>query len=180
MSAGYFGIGIENSKTPMNVGTLWRSAYVFDAALLFTIARRYDKQCSDNIRAVNHVPLQHFATCEEFYSALPYGCRLIGVELSDDAIPLRKFQHPDKAIYLLGAEDHGLTNMARAMCHQLIVLPGKQSVNVAVAGSIVMCHRIMQREREESLMRHATMPVQRQMPRAYKQALGWPQDEHAD
>ncbi|WP_020474452.1 RNA methyltransferase [Zavarzinella formosa] len=31
---GYFGIGIENCKTGVNVGTLWRSAHNL-AALLF-------------------------------------------------------------------------------------------------------------------------------------------------
>lgn len=171
VSAGYFGIGIENSKTPMNLGTLWRSAYVYDAALLFTIARRYDKQCSDNVGATKHVPLQHFATVGEMYAALPYGCQLIGVELDDRATPLRRFTHPDRAIYLLGAEDHGLTKAARERCHSLIVLPGKSSVNVAVAGSIVMCHRVMQREREAALLRQSPENVQRQLPTAYAEAI---------
>jgi tRNA G18 (ribose-2'-O)-methylase SpoU len=171
MAAGYFGIGIENSKTPMNLGTLWRSAYVYDAALLFTVARRYDRQCSDNVGAVKHVPLQHFATVEEMFSALPYSCQLVGVELDDRATPLRKFTHPDRAIYLLGAEDHGLTSAARKLCHQIVVLPGKASVNVAVAGSIVMCHRIMQREREAALLRQAPDNVRRQLPTAMAEAL---------
>jgi tRNA G18 (ribose-2'-O)-methylase SpoU len=157
MPSGYFGIGIENSKTPMNIGTLWRSAYVFDAAMLFTINRRYEKQCSDNIRAVNHLPLQHFATFEEFYSALPYSCQLVGVEIDPRAKILRKFCHPDRAIYLLGAEDNGLSKRALEKCHHVIQLPGKMSVNVAVAGSIVMCHRIMQREREETLWKQRVM-----------------------
>ena len=170
MGAGFFTIGIENSKTPMNIGTLWRSAYVFGAAGIFTINRRYERQASDNIGAINHIPLQHFQTFPEFFEALPFGAKLVGIELDDRATPLRKYVHADRAVYLLGAEDHGLTERAREACHDLIVLPGKMSLNVAVAGSVVMAHRIMQREREAALMRLAVDKVQQQMPKAYKEA----------
>lgn len=163
MAAGYFGIGIENSKTPMNIGTLWRSAYMFDASLLFTIGRRYEKQASDNVGAAKHLPLMNFRVLEDFWNAIPHGCMVIGVELDEKAIPLRRFSHPDRCIYLLGAEDHGLTKAAREKCHRLVVLPGKASVNVAVAGSIVMCHRVMQRQREEALLAHAPDKIRHQL-----------------
>lgn len=167
----YFGIGIENGKTPENLGTLWRSAYVFDAALLFTVGgRRYSHQCSDTVKTPLKIPLQHFADIDVLFAALPFGCQLIGVELSDTATPLRQFHHPAQALYLLGAEDHGLTKEARKRCHKLVVLPGRMSVNVAVAGSIVMCHRVLQYEREAALLASATVAVQRQMPEACARA----------
>ena len=37
MTRGYFGIGIEFSNNPLNLGTLWRSARIYGAAFIFTV-----------------------------------------------------------------------------------------------------------------------------------------------
>jgi tRNA G18 (ribose-2'-O)-methylase SpoU len=162
MARGYFGIGVEHSKSTQNVGTLWRTAYAFDAALLCTIGRRYDHQITDTVKAVNHVPLQHFLTLDAFFAALPFGCLLIGVELDPRAKELRRFKHPERAFYLLGAEDNGLSRVARERCHSIVMLPGRHCLNVAVAGSIVLAHRIMQHEREDALLADSCAGMVRQ------------------
>jgi len=69
---------------------------------------------------------------------------LIGIEMDSEAVPLERYVHPARACYLLGAEDHGLTKEALLQCHELVRLQGERSMNVAVAGSIVLYHRIMQ------------------------------------
>ncbi len=66
---------------------------------------------------------------------------LIGVELDDRASLLADFYHPRNAVYLLGAEDHGLNNEAIEKCHHLIKFETPRSLNVSVAGSIVMYDR---------------------------------------
>jgi tRNA G18 (ribose-2'-O)-methylase SpoU len=146
---GYFGIGIENGKSSANLGTLWRSAFAYDAALLFTIGERYHPQASDTTKTWRHVPFVNYETFDQFFAAMPYDCPLIGVELDHAARPLDGFTHPPRALYLLGAEDHGLSKAALAKCHSLVVLPGRYCLNVAVAGSIVMHHRYTQRESTE-------------------------------
>jgi len=77
---------------------------------------------------------------------MPYDCRLFGVELIDTAKPLSLVAHPERCIYLLGAEDNGLTRKAIDKCHSIIVLPGDFSMNVATAGSIVMYDRFTKME----------------------------------
>jgi tRNA G18 (ribose-2'-O)-methylase SpoU len=59
-----------------------------------------------------------------------------GVELSN-------FQHPEQAVYLLGAEDYGLPEKIMQKCHQIISIESVRlnCFNVAVAGSIVMYDR---------------------------------------
>lgn len=138
---GYFGIGIEAPKVEANVGTLWRSAHIFGANFLFTIGRRYQRQCSDTTKAWRHLPLMHYDTFADFYAHLPYDCPLVGVELTERATPLRSFAHPQRAVYLLGAEDHGLSKEALSKAHRVIMLPGRFCLNVSVAGSIVMHDR---------------------------------------
>lgn len=138
---GFFAIGVEHGKTAMNVGTLWRSAYLLGASFIFTVGRRYRKQSSDTLKTWRHVPLLHFDTLDDLCAHIPHDCLLVGVEMHPDAIPLHEVSHPERAVYLLGAEDHGLTNEAVDRCHRLVVLPGEHSMNVAVAGSIVMYDR---------------------------------------
>lgn len=143
MARGYFGIGIEKTKNELNIGTLWRSAFILGASFVFTIGKRYKRQSSDTTESWRHIPLYHYQHVDELYgSGIPYDCLLVGVELDEKAKPIKDFVHPQRAIYLLGAEDNGLSKESIERCHRLIVLPGEFSMNVAVAGSIVMFDRI--------------------------------------
>ena len=62
---GYFGIGVYHAKKDVNIGTLWRSAYIFGASFIFTIGRRFPKQASDTVKAFRHIPLFEYQTIEE-------------------------------------------------------------------------------------------------------------------
>lgn len=138
---GYFAIGVYNAKTDHNIGTLWRSAYILGAAYIFTVGKKYKKQTSDVVRTWARIPLFHYDTIEDLLENIPYDCRLIGVELTDEATFLHDFEHPKRAIYLLGSEDFGLPEKVLEKCATLIKLPGNSSLNVAVTGSIVVHDR---------------------------------------
>jgi tRNA (guanosine-2'-O-)-methyltransferase len=142
---GYFGIGIYGSKTAVNVGTLWRSAYQLGAAFIFTIGRRYPKQASDTVRAWKHVPLYEYSDFDDFNNHRPNDCPLIGVEMGGKTIG--QYTHQERAIYLLGAEDNGVPLSILEKCQTVLSIPTVrlESFNVAVAGSIIMFDRIMQR-----------------------------------
>ena len=141
MKRGYFEIGVFHGKTEFNLGTLFRSAYQLGAAGLFLIGPRFKPQCTDTYKAYRHIPLRVFTTFEEFQEARPYDAMLVGVEMGGAS--LSSFCHPQRAIYLLGAEDHGLTPSVLNACQTVVSLDavGPASYNVAVAGSIIMYHR---------------------------------------
>ena len=138
---GFFEVGVYHPKTEMNMGTLMRSAFQLGAAGVFTIGRRYKAEASDTYKTFRHLPIRHFATFEEFQEARPMAARLVGVEMGGK--PLGQTSHPQQAIYLLGAEDHGLPPDVLAKCQQVISLEAVRtpSYNVAVTGSLVMYHR---------------------------------------
>lgn len=139
----FFGIGIEHGKNIDNVGTLWRTAENFGADFIFTVGPRYRKQLTDIYSSFKRVPLYNYRDMDDLYSHLPYSCRLVGVENSGGAYDLRGYAHPDRAVYLLGAEDHGLTRKAAALCHHVVKIPCEAGCfNVAVAASIVMYDRL--------------------------------------
>jgi tRNA (guanosine-2'-O-)-methyltransferase len=110
---GFFAVGVDQPKCEINIGTLWRTAHILGAAYLFTIGKRYR-----------------------------LGARLVGVELADDAVALPDYEHWQQSVYLLGAEDRGISADVLSRCHDVVKLPGSVSMNVAVAGSIVMYDRI--------------------------------------
>lgn len=141
LEQGYFGIGIQNGKTPENLGVLWRSAQNMGASYIFTIGNRYAKQACDTHKAVGAMPYFHYDTFDDFYKSLPKSAMLVGVELDDRAIPLETFEHPRRCVYLLGAEDHGMSKAAIEKSHHLVKFNTPLSINVAVAGSIVMYDR---------------------------------------
>lgn len=138
---GFYGIGIVGSKTPLNVGTLWRSAFSLGAAFIFTAGRRYPRQASDTVKAWRHVPLLEFADAADLLAHIPYDCVPVAVELDDRARPLSRYSHPDRAVYILGAEDHGIPRAVLDCCRDVVQIPGDYCLNVAVAGSIVLYDR---------------------------------------
>jgi len=143
MTTGFFSIGIENIKTTTNYGTLFRTAYIYGASSVFVTGHRFKKQSSDTSKSYKNIPTYVYDDFEQLYENLPYGCQLIGVELTDQSTPLKEFKHPKQAMYILGAEDIGLSKQAISKCHHLVQLPGNHSVNVAVAGSLVLYDRIV-------------------------------------
>ena len=136
---GYFGIGIVNGKTVDNLGTLWRSATNFGAAFIFTIGNRYKKHPTDTLKTYRHIPLFQYRYVPDLVG--PYDCKIIGVEQTDSATSLVDFKHPERAAYILGAEDNGLPDSVIEKCHEVIQIPTPSCINVAVAGSIVMYDR---------------------------------------
>ena len=145
---GYFAIGAEGISKPMNLGNLIRSAHAFGASFFFTIAPVFaasEVRLSDTSDAAKHLPLYNYDSVAEL--TLPRGCALIGVELSDDAVELPSFHHPNAAAYVLGPERGALSPEMQARCQQLIKIPTKFSVNVGIAGAIVMYDRLISRGR---------------------------------
>tara|TARA_B100000809_G_scaffold179903_1_gene177519 strand:+ start:4601 stop:5059 length:459 start_codon:yes stop_codon:yes gene_type:complete len=141
LEQGFFGIGIQNGKTPENLGVLWRSAQNMGASYIFTIGNRYAKQACDTHKAVGAMPYFHYESFDDFYKHIPKGAQLVGVELDETAVSLETFEHPRRCVYLLGAEDHGLSNKAIEKSLHLVKFDTPQSLNVSVAGSIVMYDR---------------------------------------
>ena len=143
MKRGYFGIGIEAGKTAENLGTLWRSAHAMGAAFIFTIGARYPRQPTDTTKAWRHIPLHEYDTVAEFCAAVPRECDVIGVDCGlGRPRPLPTFTHPERAVYVLGAEDRGLSGAMFQRVERLVEIPTTYCLNVATAGSLVMYDRM--------------------------------------
>lgn len=143
---GYFGIGCYGMKCEDNYGTLFRTAQVLEADFIFLINTKFKRQATDTMKSWKHLPLYEYENFDEFKKHLPFNCNLIGIELDEKAILLNEFFHPERACYLLGAEDHGIPKEILKECDTIIKLFGKRSLNVSVAGSIVLHDRITKKK----------------------------------
>ena len=142
---GFFGIGIVNNSDEKNIGVLWRSAYILGASFIFTVGKKYKPQGCDTTKTWAKIPLYHYKTMEDLKQNLPYSTKIIAVELAENAELIYSFKHPDQAIYLLGNEQIGLSEAIVESCHATVKIPGDRSLNVAVAGSIVMYDRLLKK-----------------------------------
>lgn len=141
---GYFGIGAEGMSKPMNLGALMRTAHAFGASFTFTVgaaAKLRDVYRADTSRSADHVAYYQWDTIAEL--ALPRGCVLVGVEITDDAVDLPRFHHPLSAAYVLGRERGSLSPEMVARCQQVVKIPTKFSLNVGLAGALVMYDRML-------------------------------------
>ncbi len=140
---GYFGVGVDGISKPMNLGNLVRIAHAFDASFFFSIAPRLklSDQASDTSRAEGVLPFYHFEKPADF--RLPLGCRLVGVEITDDAVELPRFRHPTRAAYVFGAERFSLSPQVLKACDFVVKIPTRFSINVGMAGAIVLYDRML-------------------------------------
>lgn len=139
---GYVGIGVWHAKHEINVGSLVRSAAVFGADFVFTVGRRY--RTSSAARSLErHLPVFHYADIEQLLDVTPANARFVLTEIHPRSVPLETFEHPHQAIYLLGAEDHGLpeTVLERMPFAPIVQMPGAVCMNVASAGAVLLYDR---------------------------------------
>lgn len=140
---GYYGIGIENSKTETNISCLFRSAHCLGASFIFTIGSRYKRRSADTTKAFANIPLYEYKDMDSWAKSLPKQSKVIGVECGlEHSENLLRFVHPEQAVYVLGAEDKGLTQNILQRCNHVVYIPSKYCLNVAVTGSLIMYDRL--------------------------------------
>ena len=140
---GYFAVGADGLSKPMNLGNLLRIAHAFGASFFFTVAGRVKlaDAMSDTSDAAGHLPLYQFASVEDL--RLPQGCELVGVEIAEDAVELPSFRHPLRAAYVFGSERLSLSEPMLARCRHVVKIPTRFSINVGMAGAIVLYDRML-------------------------------------
>uniref|UniRef100_A0A7S3PKA4 tRNA/rRNA methyltransferase SpoU type domain-containing protein n=1 Tax=Aplanochytrium stocchinoi TaxID=215587 RepID=A0A7S3PKA4_9STRA len=146
--SGWFSIGIYRGKVEANHGTLWRSSYQFGAAFVFSIGARYKSRIekrTDTFNTYAKVPFLQFKDSEQFLNSVPYSAAWVAVEMGGQ--PLESFIHPNRCVYILGSEDHGLPKDILTRCRFRVTLPSVNSsnFNVSAAGSILMYDRYLKR-----------------------------------
>lgn len=145
-----FAVGVENIKNGINLGTLLRTGWNMGASLIFTVGRQYScREASDTVKSYRQIPYIHYPDWDAYKQFTPKGWMTVGVEITDQAQDIRQFSHPKNCIYILGAEDGGLSKYCiDKICQHVVKIPTKGCLNLAVAGGIIMYDRSLNAPRD--------------------------------
>jgi len=141
---GYFGIGVEGISKQSNLGAVTRTAHAFGASFTFAVSEAIEISeigTVDTSNSLKSVPFYKFSSVEELL--LPTGCSLVGIEITNDAIELPSFHHPRCAAYILGPERGMLSNQMLDCCDYVVKIPMRFSINVGLAGALIMYDRML-------------------------------------
>jgi tRNA G18 (ribose-2'-O)-methylase SpoU len=145
---GYSALGVEGVSKIRNAGAVIRTAHAFHASFAFMVGGEFSQReiiQSDTSKALEQLPFHMFDSVADF--RLPQGCQLVGIELTEDAHLLPSFRHPRMAAYVLGSERMGLSDDMLGLCDHVIQIPTRFSLNLAVAGALVLYDRMQSMER---------------------------------
>ncbi len=146
---------LDHLQDPQNLGSLLRTA---DAAGLDGVIIPRDRACGvtpavfkSSAGAAAHVPLARTVNlAREMDYLKKEGFWLVGAEMSAD-LPFFEADYDCPLVLLLGSEGKGLSRLLREKCDFLVQIPlaGRvSSLNVAVAGSIIIYEVFAQRWRQ--------------------------------
>ncbi len=141
---GYFGVGCYGISKAGNAGAIFRTAHAFGSSFVFTINATYggkETGVTDTSRAAEHIPFYQFPQLSDM--SLPKDCRLVGIELTDDAVELPSFRHPTHCAYILGPERGSIPDDILEKCDFTVKIPTQFCVNVSVAAALVLYDRVI-------------------------------------
>jgi tRNA(Leu) C34 or U34 (ribose-2'-O)-methylase TrmL len=141
MQRGYSVIGLDNPKTPANVGSAMRACGVYGASQLFFTGRRFKRNkqlVTDPAKYYRRIPLTNV---ESLRSVIPFDCVPVAVDRLPCAIPLPRYEHPERAFYIFGPEDGTLGDRITSFCRDVIYIPMNGCMNLAATVNVVLYDR---------------------------------------
>lgn len=142
---GFAAIALYRPKSDGNIGGAVRAAGVFGAKLVVIGAARTAQkgrvERTDPRSTHRHLPVQWLP---DVLDGIPHDCVTVAVEIDSCATLLPKFEHPERAYYIFGAEDEGLPEALRTACDHIVKIPAG-SLNLSAAVNVVLYDRVAKR-----------------------------------
>lgn len=143
MKRGYAIIALDNPKTASNVGSVMRLSYNYGVAAVVSTGMRYKRNPTDTPAGVRHLPL--IDSARDVFDHIPFDCVPVAVDLVPGARSLYDYTHPERAFYIFGAEDSTLGNRIVSRCRDIVYIPTRSCMNLAVSVGVVLYDRAQKR-----------------------------------
>lgn len=134
---GFAGIGLVGPKIEANVGGALRAAHCYGASLIVIEAPRFHHRATNVTQAQKHIPLLMGAICDH----RPYDCPMVVIEIIEGAIPLPRFHHPERALYVFGPEDGSVPRHIVDRAQHIVSVPTRFCMNLAATVNVVLYDR---------------------------------------
>jgi tRNA(Leu) C34 or U34 (ribose-2'-O)-methylase TrmL len=145
---GYGCIALDRPKDSVNVGHVLRAALGFEARMVILAGADPEidvqKLKTDPGRAYRHVPVMRVG---DIFEVLPEDCTPVAIELTDDAVDLPNFVHPERACYIFGPENGSIAPEVLDRCSMTVKIPTVMSLNLGMTVNIVLYDRLAKRDR---------------------------------
>jgi len=142
MNENKLSIGLVNPKSASNVAVILRAAGCFGVTSILYTGERYTYAKAfheDTKKFRNLIPT---TAVDDLITSAPKGARIIAVELVEGALALPAFEHPANAYYLFGPEDGTIPQHILDACDDVVYIPTKSSMNLAVTANVVLYDRL--------------------------------------
>ena len=73
---------------------------------------------------------------------MPHDCTPVAVEITDNAMDLTTFVHPERACYIFGPENGSVSPEILKNCPYTVRIPTTMSLNLGMTVNIVMYDRL--------------------------------------
>lgn len=136
-----YGVAMIRPKVPENIGIMLRNAYIMGADFFVLIGKHCKvRPHTDTPKAHDKLLILYFDTLEEAKKSL-WQYSFVGAEQGGESI--YGFEHPNRAVYVLGNEGSGLLPDEIELCDSLVEIDSDKpvSLNVAQAGGIITYDR---------------------------------------
>lgn len=143
MSEQEVNIGLSNPKTPTNVGVVLRAVSCFSANTVYYTGDRYERAARFHTDTQNSAEKTEMKEVNCLLESIPEGNKVICIELVKGATPLTKFVHPEKAFYIFGPEDGSVDQEIVDRADEVVYIPTKGCLNVAMSVNIVLYDRLL-------------------------------------
>lgn len=137
---GYCLVGLDNVKSPVNLGAAMRAVGVYEASGLFFTGKRCKPGPTDTMKHYRHIPLFNV---DNLHDVIPFDCVPVAVELVSGAVPLITYKHPQRAFYIFGAEDNTLGKPILSWCRDIVYIPTNRCMNLAATVNVVLYDRLL-------------------------------------
>jgi len=139
---GFACIALDSPKFPENVGAVLRAAHCYRVAQVnLARCRAVDLENHMNTpMAHRHTPV--FMTSDPL-EYLPHDCQVVAVDLVNRAEPLTTFKHPQRAMYVFGAEDATLGQGILKRAQRHVYVPTQGCMNLAATVNVVLYDRML-------------------------------------
>lgn len=135
-------LGLTNPKSPTNVGAVMRAAGCYQVSHVAYTGERYHRAAKFNTDTKNvaqKIPLEQKAS---LLDDLPAGTKIVCVDLIEGAVPLPKFSHPEKALYVFGPEDGTIEQAIIDAADHAVYVPTIGCMNLAATANVVLYDRL--------------------------------------